>query len=43
MLNEWSDRDPEPPSPWRDRLFMGVCFLTSALVLRSLAQALGLL
>jgi len=42
MLNEWSDRDPEPPSPWRDRLFIGMCGLTGVLVLINVAQALGL-
>ena len=43
MLNEWSDRDPDPPSPWRDALFIGTCILTCLALVASVARGLGLL
>ncbi len=44
MLNEWSDREPDPPrSAWRDRIVMGLAGLTGIILLANIAQRFGLL
>ena len=44
MLNEWSDREPDPPrSAWRDRMVMGLAGLTGIILLANIAQRFGLL
>ncbi|EQB13032.1 hypothetical protein RLDS_17080 [Sphingobium lactosutens DS20] len=44
MLNEWSDRDPDPPrSAWRDRIIMALAALTGITLLVNIAQRFGLL
>ncbi len=44
MLNEWTDRDPDPPrSAWRDRIIMGLASLTGIILLANIAQRFGLL
>lgn len=43
MLNEWFDRDPDPPSPWRDRAVMGIASLIGIALLLEITQRAGLL
>jgi hypothetical protein len=44
MLNEWSDREPDPPrSAWRDWIVMGLAALTGIILLANIAQRFGLL
>jgi hypothetical protein len=44
MLNEWCDRDPDPPkSPWRARIIIALAALTGIVLLTNIAQRLGLL
>lgn len=41
MLNEWSDRDPGPPSPRRDRLVIGLSLLTGVILVINVIQRLS--
>tara|TARA_B100000378_G_scaffold40309_2_gene30122 strand:+ start:1121 stop:1270 length:150 start_codon:yes stop_codon:yes gene_type:complete len=44
LLNEWSDREPEPPrSARRDRIIMALAALTGITLLVNIAQRFGLL
>jgi len=43
MLNEWSDRDPEPPSRWRDWMLIGFALIIGAVLMINIGQRIGLI